>query len=193
MVNEIWKPVVGYEGLYEVSNLGRVKSLPRHSTKGGIMKLYTNNRNGYVYVGLCKENKKYTKRVHVLVAEAFKGYKSGKDLVIDHINCLKTDNRLENLDIVTQKENDRRSRENKLQKFTGTKVIDLDTMQIFETYCEAARSVGGKQGEMVARVCRGERSHYRNRHFAKLSDYENGTIPKFKGKNTRKASESLWQ
>lgn len=190
---EVWKPVVGFEGLYEVSNKGRVKSLPRTTTHGVILKNHINKRNGYVYACLSKNNKRYGKRVHVLVMQSFYGYESNKEFVIDHLDCDKTNNCIENLEIVTQKENDRRSRKNKLQIFDGVKVIDTDTLQVFGTYTEAAKSIGGKHGEMVARVCRGERSHYRNRHFARLTDYENGTVPKFSGKNKRKASESLWR
>lgn len=57
----------------------------------------------------------------------------------------------------------------------------------------AAKSIDGSRGEMVARVCRGQRSHYKNHHFAKYDDYKNGTIPQFKGRCTRKASVSLWR
>ena len=46
-MKETWKPVKGFEGLYEVSDMGRVKSLPRKATSGGIMKLYTHKKNGY--------------------------------------------------------------------------------------------------------------------------------------------------
>ena len=56
---EVWLPVRDYEGLYEVSNYGRVKSLPRATTKGGILSQYVNTRNGYCYVSLSKNNKLY--------------------------------------------------------------------------------------------------------------------------------------
>lgn len=194
-MNEVWKPVKGYEGLYEISNYGRVKSLPRNTTKGGLMKLYVNPRNGYVYVCLCKNNHTQQKRVHVAVIEAFTDFVShgfNSETVIDHIDCNKQNNCLWNLELVSQKENDRRSRENHLQKIIGIKVIDLDTKQIFESYTDAARAVGGKKGVMVTRVCDGKRSHYRNHRFARLGDYENKTIPEYTGKTKRKASEMLW-
>ena len=70
MKKEYWKPVIGFEGLYEVSNFGRVKSLPRKNTKGRILKPRTTNC-GYLQVDLCKCGKIYHKTVHRLVAEAF--------------------------------------------------------------------------------------------------------------------------
>lgn len=66
---EIWMPVVGFEGLYEVSNVGRVKSLKRNTTSGGIMN--TNINKGCEYVHLCKNGKHYIGKVHRLVARAF--------------------------------------------------------------------------------------------------------------------------
>lgn len=195
-MQEIWKPAKGFEGLYEVSNMGRVKSLPRKTTSGGIMKLYTNKKNGYQYVCLCKDNKVKNRRVHILVMEAFTDYKSnGFDVnaVVDHIDGDKTNNKLDNLQVVTQYENDSRARAMKKQSYYSIPVIDLDTKEVFKSFTDASHSVGGKQGEMVRRVCDGERSHYRNHRFARLADYENNAIPAYKGKIRRKASEGLWQ
>lgn len=105
-IEEVWKPVVGYEGLYEVSNLGRVKSLPKKGfKKEAIRKTGMDVRNGYVTVILRKNNIPYTKRVHSLVVEAFLGIKTTKKLVANHINGQKTDNRLENLEIISQRDN----------------------------------------------------------------------------------------
>lgn len=191
---EIWKPIRGYEGRYEVSNLGRVKGLKKKTRPEGIMSLYCHPSNGYVYVNL-SDHSGFSKnhRVHKLVMEAFTDYRSGQGLVIDHIDCDKTNNRLDNLEAVTQKVNYNRAIANGLIEFKGTMVVDLDDMKIYKTYCDAARAIGGKQGEMVARVCRGERSHYRNHHFATLEDFYNGTIPMYEKEVTRKASESLWR
>lgn len=95
---EIWKDIEGYEGLYQVSNLGRVKSLKYDKEK--IMKLWTNPR-GYLNVYLCKNNKKKCGRIHRLVAEAFIPNPDNLPCV-DHINCIITDNRVENLRWCTQ-------------------------------------------------------------------------------------------
>lgn len=110
MQSEIWKPVPGYEGKYEVSNLGRIKSLSRKTIgKGGgeypvkerIMKPYICGRNiGYLCVELCAK----TYCVHRIVALAFIPNPDNKP-EIDHINCNHFDNRIENLRWVTRLEN----------------------------------------------------------------------------------------
>lgn len=79
MKKEYWKPVVGYEGLYEVSNWGRVKSLDRliehypsgKSLRKGVFKKLFDDGHGYKQVVLCKDGKLKTHKVHRLVAEAF--------------------------------------------------------------------------------------------------------------------------
>lgn len=111
---EIWKSVVGYEGLYEVSNLGRVKSLPRvvyengyvhRTTKEKILKSPSGSA-GYPNIGLCSEGLNRTTPVHLLVAVAFLGHTpDGHKLVVDHINGIKADNRVENIRIVTNRFN----------------------------------------------------------------------------------------
>lgn len=96
-MDEIWKPVCGYEGLYEVSNNGNVRSLKRKTTSGKTMKFST-NKDGYYRVHLCKNGKTRTLFVHRVVAMAFiKNVDSGKNIV-NHRNEVKTDNRAENLE-----------------------------------------------------------------------------------------------
>ena len=73
---ESWRDVVGYEGLYRVSDKGRIFSNARTTTKGGMLSLATNGagtKEGYVQVSLCKDGKKVNKLVHRLVLEAFAG------------------------------------------------------------------------------------------------------------------------
>jgi len=191
---EEWRDIKGYDGKYAVSNMGRVVSFSRKAAKhGSLMKLYVHPSNGYVYVNLHKNGKTKHYRVHVLVMEAFTNYKSRDGLVIDHLNCVKTDNRLSNLEAVTPRVNAQRAIENELVTFHGEEVLDLDTRILYETYTQAARAVGGERGEMVRRVCLGKRSHYRGHHFVRLEDYYNGKIPLYSGKTVRKESKSLWR
>ena len=108
--NEIWKDVVEYDGKYQVSNLGNVRSFSKFK-KGDELKQYNPSRNPYLYVCLHKNNKQKHTRIHRLVAEAFMPNPEEKEQV-HHINRVVTDNRLDNLAWVTQSENMRYSAEN---------------------------------------------------------------------------------
>lgn len=195
-MSEIWKPVKDYEGLYEVSNMGRVRSLPRYNTKGKVLKEYVNAHNGYCYVSLSKHNDRKPKRIHCLVMNAFcpvnkkPGY--DKNYTIDHIDGDKTNNRLENLEWCTQSVNQLRAEALGLVGRTTKKVINLDTKEIYDSVTEACESVGGRKPSVITRVCRGQRNHYRNVHFAYYEDYLNNTIPK-NTKFTKRSSKSLWR
>jgi hypothetical protein len=102
MKKEEWKKVVGFEG-YEISNLGRVKSLKQKKER--ILKS-TKDTTGYLIVGLSNNNVAKTKRVHQLVAIAFLGHKPcGLKLVVDHIDNNPLNNNLDNLQITTQSKN----------------------------------------------------------------------------------------
>lgn len=116
-MQEIWKDIVGYEGLYQVSNLGRVKSLDRYvgHNKGG-KRLYKGSiikqglcKQGYYIVQLCKNNKAKTKRVNRLVAQAFLDNPNNLPQV-NHIDKNKYNNKVENLEWITSKDNTRYSR-----------------------------------------------------------------------------------
>lgn len=195
-LKEEWKPVIGYEGLYEVSSLGRIKSLPRNTTHGGIMKPNINRRNGYAYIHLSKDGKSTPKRVHKLVMMAFDPRPTGpyydKNFTINHIDGDKTNNKLSNLEWCTQSENQKKAYEIGINGKCQRKVINLTTMEIFDSVTEASYSVGGKKSSSVCRVCSGKRSQYRNNRFAYLDDYNNGTIPEFKGRCRKRSQENLW-
>lgn len=108
---EEWRDVVGYSGYYQVSSLGRVRSLPRTvprsyrgalPIKGRIMKPY--DAKGYGRIQLHTEGKGKKKLVHVLVAEAFCHKRSGKTEV-NHKDGVISNNAADNLEWVTQLEN----------------------------------------------------------------------------------------
>lgn len=139
---EFWKPINGYENAYEVSNFGRVRSLPRivkgkgNSTQlrqGYILKFDESGR--YRRVTLFYQNKRYRESVHRLVAEAFVDNHKNKPEV-NHINGNKYDNHYTNLEWVTSSENQLHSFSNGLQrvlkgeetvnaKLKATQVIDI--------------------------------------------------------------------
>lgn len=101
---EEWRDIPNYEGIYKISNLGRVKSLERsYRLKERILKPWI-NRNGYYLVCLYKQSIKKWHMVHRLVYEAFNGQIT-EGYEVNHINEVKSDNRLENLNLMTHKEN----------------------------------------------------------------------------------------
>lgn len=107
-MTEIWRDVKGYEGLYQVSNIGRVRTLA-HITNGKpqramIRKAVRNAKTGYLYVSLSKNGIAKNVTVHRLVAIAFVDNPEGKQTV-NHKNENKCDNRAENLEWMTLPEN----------------------------------------------------------------------------------------
>lgn len=93
---EIWKDIKGYEGLYQVSNLGNIKSLKRNTTHERIL-VPRVGRDGYKYVGLCKDGIIKTKKIHRLVAETFIPNPTNLSQ-INHKDGNKINNLLENLE-----------------------------------------------------------------------------------------------
>lgn len=112
-MKEVWRDIYfeedgivwDYRGLYAVSNLGKVKSLGNDKTRKEKILQPRKNTKGYLRVGLCKNGKVKRFRVHRLVLFMFNpdGYFGNAE--VDHINTIRTDNRVENLRWVTHKEN----------------------------------------------------------------------------------------
>lgn len=88
--SEVWQDIQGYSGIYQVSTLGRIRSLKKGKIK--LLKPYINNM-GYAVLSLYANHKQKTYHVHKLVAETFLVKVDGKNY-IDHINGIKTDNRI---------------------------------------------------------------------------------------------------
>jgi DNA invertase Pin-like site-specific DNA recombinase len=113
-MDETWRDILGYEGLYQISDLGNVRSLDRKKRNGkdgkgfyilkGRVLTLVNSKKGYKVVTLYKDGKQKVKEVHRLIAEAFIPNEENKPQV-NHINGDKTDNSLNNLEWVTVSEN----------------------------------------------------------------------------------------
>ena len=199
---EIWKPIPGYEGFYEVSTMGRVRSLdrmlphPRNKTmrlpkKGKVLKPEF-DKYGYMVTTLCKEGKTMTFKVHRLVALAFIP-NPDKLPQIDHINTRKYDNRPENLRWCTTQQNTAWRDENRLPR-----VLCKETRRKFTTSYEAAawvikngiknhKGIQTTNYKTVARAirdaCRGTIGSAYSFHWAYLEG--STTIPKGSRANAR--------
>lgn len=124
--NEVWKDIQGYEGLYQVSNLGKINSLekivrgPRGTTRTVKQRILIprNNGNGYLYVGLCKNGFSKHSYIHRLVAETFL-LASNKLPQINHIDGDKNNNCVDNLEYCTQSYNNKHAYKLKLRTPKG--------------------------------------------------------------------------
>lgn len=111
-LHEIWKDITGYEGHYQISNLGRVRSLDTMAPNGnhvlvkkwGQIRKISISKQGYFIVGLFKNNIQKTFKVHRLIAFAFIEKPSGKN-IINHKDGNKLNNSIDNLEWCTYKEN----------------------------------------------------------------------------------------
>ena len=113
-LKEEFRPVPGYEGYYEVSNFGNVKSLIND------MILSPGLSNNYYTVDLCKDGKGNSMRIHVLVAMAFLGHEpDGYKIVVDHIDNNKLNNKLTNLQLISHRENSSKDKKNGSSQYTG--------------------------------------------------------------------------
>ena len=118
MEKEIWKDIPQYEGHYQVSSLGRVRSIPRGNRKGRVLKQFENAK--YKKLSLSKDGVERSFNVHVLVAMAFLGHvPGGYALVVDHIDNDRLNNNLNNLQLVTARENTSKDRRGGSSKYVG--------------------------------------------------------------------------
>lgn len=158
-INEIWKDIDGYFGIYQISNLGRVKSIARYDTNGHfhkerIFKPQMVGR-GYLKVILVKDGIHKQKYIHRLVGISFvDGYKKG--LQINHKDEDKTNNRFDNLEWVTCKENINYGtrREKQINKMRTRKPVLMFTkdgifVQEFRSIKEAGRAINANSSHIA--------------------------------------------
>ena len=169
--DEVWKDIIGFEGLYQVSNMGRVKTLAKvlNTWNGGrrskeqiISPII--QKSGYAHVGLWKNQKRKQVRVHRIVAEAF----CNNDIPdsktqVNHINENKLDNRAENLEWVTPKENTNHGTaiKRRVSKKARRAIFQIDkcsgkVIGIFENERQASLSCGRESHGEIRKVCIGK-------------------------------------
>lgn len=111
MDSEVWKDIPGYEGTYQVSSLGRVRSLDRlaegkkHTALKGRVLRAAVNRRGYLHVTLRKNGRSVSREVHVLVASAFLGLRGKEDEQVRHLDGNQLNNKVSNLRYGTRSQN----------------------------------------------------------------------------------------
>lgn len=159
-IKEQFKPIKGYEGLYEVDNLGSIKNTKTNR----ILKPIT-NKIGYNVVNLRKNNKTINQKIHRLISIAFIPNLKNKPQV-NHINGIKTDNRIENLEWATAKENSNHaqrtglcdagniSRGLILEKKNNKQTLDLYTGIVFDSMKQACESLNLKYSTQGMRMQR---------------------------------------
>lgn len=164
-MNEVWRPIPGWEGLYEASSMGQIRSLPRLTRRregsnnnakylynGAVLKPYK-NRKGYPIVKLYYDGREKTYPVHRLVALAFIPNTNGLPMV-NHKNEVKSDNRVDNLEWCDSKYN--RNYGSGLFRFWKPVkcILASGEERIFNSIKEAAIQTGVFQQNIVA-CCKG--------------------------------------
>lgn len=125
---EVWKDIPGYKGFYKVSDKGRVLSVERKAKiKNGFFRRVSKrilkqrfDKDGYYFLNLNKNGKHKPCLVHTLIAMAFLNHKpDGLTIVVDHIDNNKNNNCLDNLQLITHRENVSKDLKNTKSKYTG--------------------------------------------------------------------------
>jgi hypothetical protein len=189
-MKEVWKDVVGFEGIYIVSNFGHVKSLHKRKVKNKSKILSKSSKNkGYVIHSLCSNGETKYMTLHRIVAIAFIPNPENKPQ-INHIDGDKLNNRADNLEWCTSAENNKHAYKTGLSKVNRTGVgkfgklhhnsvpivqLDMFGNKIgeFDALMDAERATGISY-KFISMVCLGKRNSARGFKWKYKSDYENG-------------------
>ena len=145
---EIWKDIKGYEGIYQASNMGNIRSLyfynNRYKTKHYRKKLMkqSEDKQGYKIISLSKNKKQKTYKVHRLIAQTFIKNPDDKKEV-NHIDGNKSNNEINNLEWCTRSENQIHAYKNKLQR--QTKKMKIHSIELGKKYGKMNGSKTGKE------------------------------------------------
>lgn len=174
---EVWKPIIGYEGLYEVSDKGHVRSLDRYVKnhgesyyfRPGALKTPRAKKNKYLVVDLYRDNEQKTCHVHRLVAEAFIDNPDNKSTV-NHKDGNVRNNSVNNLEWATPEEQNKhfyamglKSKNNIKKAITAMNAANsrrircVETGRVFKSVMEAAKFLNKKDGSALSACCRGKR------------------------------------
>ena len=151
MIDEDWKDIKGYEGLYQVSNLGRVMTV-----KSKRLRKINMTHDGYCKINLSSNGESHWFRVHRLVAQAFIPNPEHKPEV-NHIDEDKTNNNVDNLEWVTRKENaNHGTLYGRLSKINGTSIICVESGVTYDSMSQCARLMKIQQSS-ISQMLSGKR------------------------------------
>jgi hypothetical protein len=156
-MREIWKPICGYEGIYEVSNCGNVRSIDRIDFAGRRLKgklFSTNAKEGYITVRLSKNGNIKTFKIHQLVAEAFVPNPENKPCV-NHKDGNKQNNHVENLEWCTHSENNIHAFKTGLS--TPKRKLDDESIKLIldskgKVSCNVLAKIHGVSFQMICKI-----------------------------------------
>ena len=174
MENEIWKDIPGYEGIYQASNLGKIRSLNYKQTGKTMIMTPLKYRDGdeRTKVYLHKSNIKTIKGVYVAVWEAFNGKTVPEGYVVHHINHDPSDNRIENLECMSRKKH--------MQEHHNRAIVQLDIngnfIAEYSSITEAAEVLGKSSPGLIGKVLTGKRNKTYNSKWMYAEDYYNKSM-----------------
>lgn len=167
MMSEVWKDIHGYEGRYQVSNLGRVKSIIFPSG----VKVLSNNLHsgGYLTVSLRKDRKTKPRYVHRLVLVAFKGLELNMNC--NHKDSNRKNNNIENLEWCTSKENTEHARSKGRidSRFLPKEIYCCNTHEVMDSSVLASRKYNVDASSII-KCCKGKKNHVKGYIFKYSSE-----------------------